>query len=203
MARHLRCFLYAAGGCPCLRRRLSSGPVATSAPERRRALKPANSSAKKYITSAKENTARDRPSRRSRLRCRRRGAPGSSCRRRREARRRRPERAPRRHRARADIRSVRPPADREPVLAGSSTSLTPPRPQQRFRVRRARRHAESVGRPPRKRGVMIRKLATGHYRLYSRARNPRTGRRRNLGTFKSRAAAEKHERAVQFFKRQA
>lgn len=48
---------------------------------------------------------------------------------------------------------------------------------------------------------MIRKLATGEYRLYSRKKNPRTGKRRNLGTFKTRAAAEKHERAVQFFKR--
>ena len=47
---------------------------------------------------------------------------------------------------------------------------------------------------------MIRKLASGSYRLYSRKVNPKTGRRRNLGTFKSRAAAEKHERAVQFFK---
>jgi hypothetical protein len=48
---------------------------------------------------------------------------------------------------------------------------------------------------------MIRKLASGEYRLYSRKLNPKTGRRRNLGTFKSRASAEKHERAVQFFKR--
>jgi hypothetical protein len=48
---------------------------------------------------------------------------------------------------------------------------------------------------------MIRKLSTGEYRLYSRKTDPRTGRRRNLGTFRSRAAAEKHERAVQFFKR--
>jgi hypothetical protein len=48
---------------------------------------------------------------------------------------------------------------------------------------------------------VIRKLASGSYRLYSRKRNPRTGRRRNLGTFKSLAAAKKHERAVQFFKR--
>lgn len=48
---------------------------------------------------------------------------------------------------------------------------------------------------------MIRKLASGKYRLYSRKRDPRTGRRRNLGTFRTRAAAEKHERAVQFFKR--
>jgi hypothetical protein len=50
--------------------------------------------------------------------------------------------------------------------------------------------------------VMIRKLASGEYRLYSRKKNPKTGRRRNLGTFKTREAAEKHERAVQFFKRQ-
>jgi hypothetical protein len=49
--------------------------------------------------------------------------------------------------------------------------------------------------------MMIRKLKSGHYRLYSRKVDPKSGRRRNLGTFKSRAAAEKHERAVQFFKR--
>jgi hypothetical protein len=48
---------------------------------------------------------------------------------------------------------------------------------------------------------VIRKLASGEYRLYSRRPNPKTGRRRNLGTFNTRAAAEKHERAVQFFKR--
>jgi hypothetical protein len=48
---------------------------------------------------------------------------------------------------------------------------------------------------------MIRKLKTGEYRLYSRKKNPKTGKRRNLGTFKTRAAAQKHERAVQFFKR--
>ncbi|HMH54840.1 MAG TPA: hypothetical protein VK535_01140 [Gemmatimonadales bacterium] len=48
---------------------------------------------------------------------------------------------------------------------------------------------------------MIRKIASGEYRLYSRKKNPKTGRRRNLGTFKTRAAAEKHERAVQFFKK--
>lgn len=47
---------------------------------------------------------------------------------------------------------------------------------------------------------MIRKLKSGEYRLYSVKKDPKTGRRRNLGTFKSRAAAEKHERAVQFFK---
>ena len=48
---------------------------------------------------------------------------------------------------------------------------------------------------------MIRKLASGGYRLYSRKKDPRTGKRKNLGTFTSLAAAKKHERAVQFFKR--
>ena len=48
---------------------------------------------------------------------------------------------------------------------------------------------------------MIRKLSSGLYRLYSRKINPKTGKRRNLGTFPSKAAAEKHERAVQYFKR--
>jgi hypothetical protein len=49
---------------------------------------------------------------------------------------------------------------------------------------------------------MIRKLASGGYRLYSRKKDPKTGKRKNLGTFTSLAAAKKHERAVQFFKRQ-
>jgi hypothetical protein len=48
---------------------------------------------------------------------------------------------------------------------------------------------------------MIRKLSSGGYRLYSRKKDPRTGRRRNLGTFPTRAAAQRHERAVQYFKR--
>ena len=48
---------------------------------------------------------------------------------------------------------------------------------------------------------MIRKLKDGRYRLYSRKKDPKTGKRRNLGTFRTRAAAAKHERAVQFFKR--
>ncbi|HEV3306683.1 MAG TPA: hypothetical protein VGZ91_09600 [Candidatus Sulfotelmatobacter sp.] len=48
---------------------------------------------------------------------------------------------------------------------------------------------------------MIRKLQSGEYRLYSRKKNAQTGKRKNLGTFASRAAAEKHERAVQYFKR--
>ena len=48
---------------------------------------------------------------------------------------------------------------------------------------------------------MIRKLESGEYRLYSRKKNPKTGKRRNLGTFKTLTEAERHERAVQFFKR--
>jgi hypothetical protein len=47
---------------------------------------------------------------------------------------------------------------------------------------------------------MIRKLKSGEYRLFSRKKNPKTGRRRNLGTFTSRKAAQAHERAVQYFK---
>ena len=49
--------------------------------------------------------------------------------------------------------------------------------------------------------AMIRKLKSGEYRLYSRKINPRTGRRRNLGTFSTTTAAQKHEREVQYFKR--
>ena len=48
---------------------------------------------------------------------------------------------------------------------------------------------------------MIRKLKSGQFRLYSRKRDVKTGRRRNLGTFPTRQAAERHERAVQYFKR--
>jgi hypothetical protein len=48
---------------------------------------------------------------------------------------------------------------------------------------------------------MIRKQPSGGYRLYSRKKDPRTGKRRNLGTFRTRSAAEEHERAVQYFKR--
>jgi hypothetical protein len=49
---------------------------------------------------------------------------------------------------------------------------------------------------------MIRKLKTGEYRIYSLKKNPKTGKRRNLGTFPTREAAEKHEREIQYFKRQ-
>jgi hypothetical protein len=48
---------------------------------------------------------------------------------------------------------------------------------------------------------MIRKLKSGQYRLYSEKKDPKTGKRKNLGTFKTRAAAQKHEKEVQFFKR--
>lgn len=48
---------------------------------------------------------------------------------------------------------------------------------------------------------MIRKLPNGGYRLYSKKKDPKTGKRRNLGTFSTRKAAEKHEREVQYFKR--
>jgi hypothetical protein len=59
------------------------------------------------------------------------------------------------------------------------------------------------GNPHKKIGAkaMIRKLKSGEYRLYSRKLDPKTRKRRNLGTFKSRAAAEQHEREVQYFKR--
>lgn len=47
---------------------------------------------------------------------------------------------------------------------------------------------------------MIRKLKAG-YRIYSRHKDPKTGKRRNLGTFATREAAENHEREIQYFKR--
>jgi hypothetical protein len=49
--------------------------------------------------------------------------------------------------------------------------------------------------------MVIRKLASGKYRLYSKKKNPKTGKRRNLGTFDSRKAAVKHERDIHFFKK--
>lgn len=49
--------------------------------------------------------------------------------------------------------------------------------------------------------MMIRKLKSGQYRLYSRKVDPKTGKRRNLGTFETREAAEKHERKIHYFKR--
>ena len=49
--------------------------------------------------------------------------------------------------------------------------------------------------------MMIRKLKSGKYRLYSEKKDPRTGKRKNLGTFDTREAAQKHEREVEFFKK--
>ena len=66
------------------------------------------------------------------------------------------------------------------------------------RVARQRHLTEATRRNP-----MIRKLKTGQYRLYSRKINPKTGKRRNLGTFDTRDQAVQHEREVQFFKRRA
>ncbi len=60
---------------------------------------------------------------------------------------------------------------------------------------------ETVFAQPASEIAMIRKLKSGEYRLYSRKKNPKTGRRRNLGTFSTRAAAVKHEREVQYFKK--
>jgi hypothetical protein len=48
---------------------------------------------------------------------------------------------------------------------------------------------------------MIRRLSSGEYRLYSRKKNPKTGKRRNLGTFKTLTSAQRHEGEIQFFKR--
>ncbi|HTW60663.1 MAG TPA: hypothetical protein VMD55_02575 [Terracidiphilus sp.] len=48
---------------------------------------------------------------------------------------------------------------------------------------------------------MIRKLKSGQYRIYSRKKDNSTGKRRNLGTFKTLEAAKQHEREVQYFKR--
>jgi hypothetical protein len=55
--------------------------------------------------------------------------------------------------------------------------------------------------PPARCRHMIRKLKSGEYRLYSRKTDPKTGKRRNLGTFDTREGAEKHEREIQYFKR--
>jgi hypothetical protein len=49
--------------------------------------------------------------------------------------------------------------------------------------------------------LMIRKLKSGEYRLYSEKKDAKTGKRKNLGTFKTREAAKKHEQQVEFFKR--
>lgn len=68
-------------------------------------------------------------------------------------------------------------------------------------VEGARRHLDCSAHSVRGIAAVIRKLPSGKYRLYSRKKNPKNGKRRNLGTFDTREAAEKHERAVQYFKR--
>jgi hypothetical protein len=68
-------------------------------------------------------------------------------------------------------------------------------------TRREVAHSLRFGKPGQGKDAMIRKLKTGEYRLYSRKKDPKTGKRRNLGTFKTREAAQEHEKAVQFFKR--
>lgn len=60
---------------------------------------------------------------------------------------------------------------------------------------------DNPGSPHALSAAVIRKLKAGEYRLYSRKKDPKTGKRRNLGTFSTRKAAERHEQAVQFFKR--
>jgi hypothetical protein len=48
---------------------------------------------------------------------------------------------------------------------------------------------------------MIRKQKSGQFRLYSRKKDPSTGKRRNLGTFDILEKAKQHEREVQYFKK--
>jgi hypothetical protein len=57
-----------------------------------------------------------------------------------------------------------------------------------------------IGVVPQRSPAMIRKLASGEYRIYSRKPDPKTHKRRNLGTFPTREKAEKHEREIQYFK---
>src|ERR1044072_3049610 len=73
------------------------------------------------------------------------------------------------------------------------------RPRKSGEPPRDDRHACSVANKEGRQ--MIRKLKSGKYRLYSRKKDPKTGKRKNLGTFDTKAAAEKHERDVQYFKR--
>ena len=57
-----------------------------------------------------------------------------------------------------------------------------------------------VGAAHLRRLAMIRKLKTGEFRIYSRHADPKTGKRKNLGTFATREKAEQHEKAIQYFK---
>jgi hypothetical protein len=71
----------------------------------------------------------------------------------------------------------------------------------RLTLAKLRARLRKVPRTVERNTQVIRKLASGQYRLYSKKKDPKTGKRRNLGTFRTRAAAEKHERQVQYFKR--
>jgi hypothetical protein len=62
-------------------------------------------------------------------------------------------------------------------------------------------HWHNDCRPP-VNNIMIRKLKSGEYRIYSRKKDPKTNKRRNLGTFGSLRAAQKHEKEIQYFKHQ-
>jgi hypothetical protein len=68
-----------------------------------------------------------------------------------------------------------------------------------YRATRSRSHESHCG--DHQEVFVIRKLKSGEYRLYSRKKDPKTGKRRNLGTFSTMEKAKQHERAVQYFKR--
>jgi hypothetical protein len=69
------------------------------------------------------------------------------------------------------------------------------------RLRNRRCPAQGTAVPASRFARMIRKLASGEYRLYSKKKDPETGKRRNLGTFDTKQAAKDHEKDVQYFKR--
>lgn len=69
-----------------------------------------------------------------------------------------------------------------------------------YDLERTGRYAPDVVGSRHQGGSLIRKLTSGKYRLYSKKKDPKSGKRRNLGTFNTRKAAEKHERTVQYFK---
>src|SRR5512139_1425657 len=84
---------------------------------------------------------------------------------------------------------------------GAPSLPTSRRPRQRYESDAEPKHRLRFDWMRRGVETMIRKLAAGKYRLYSRKKNPQTGKRRNLGTFSSKKAAQQHEREIQFFKR--
>jgi hypothetical protein len=103
--------------------------------------------------------------------------------------------------ARLDARTIIKDLDAQPLSRRPFQGLSVPEREKPTAMRRAKRRNILQSLNHERSTPVIRKLKSGGYRLYSREINPKTGRRRNLGTFKTRAVAEKHERAVQFFKR--